>query len=99
MPVSHRELIKRFPIEAHPVTGALWSDRRALLQDQRVLDVSIEPKSVRLKVRAVWTDRRRIHTLIWKQPRWIPWLITAQIVLIMPLYLWGMVSCGQLHLH
>jgi hypothetical protein len=54
---SNRELSKRFPIEAHPVTRAHRSDRHALLQDQGMLDVSIKAKPVRLQVRAIWTCR------------------------------------------
>jgi hypothetical protein len=49
------EFGKCVPIKAHPVTGAHRRDRHALLQDQRMLDVSIKPKSVRLQVKPIWT--------------------------------------------
>src|ERR1019366_8195482 len=61
LPTSEGERNKRFPIEAHPVTGTHRSDCHALLQDQRVLDVSIKPKSVRLQVRTIWAGGKQMN--------------------------------------
>jgi hypothetical protein len=58
---SNGQLNKRFPIEAHAVARARWRDCHALLQDQRVLDVSIKPKSVRLQVSAIWAGREQMN--------------------------------------
>jgi hypothetical protein len=55
------EPTKSVPIEAYAVTRAHRRDCHALLQDQRMLDVSIEPKSVRLQVRAIRAGREQVH--------------------------------------
>src|SRR5258708_8145239 len=52
---------KSVQIEAYPVTRTHRRDRHALLQDQRMFDVSIEPKSVRLQVRAIRTCCKQVH--------------------------------------
>ena len=72
MAVSHGELIKRFPIEAHPVTRTHWCDCHSSFQDQQVLDVSIKPKSARLQVRAIWAGgepmNRDVMSAVARQP-------------------------------
>jgi hypothetical protein len=55
------EPTKSVPIEAYAVTRAHRRDCHTLLQDQRMLDVSIELKSVRLQVRAIRAGREQVH--------------------------------------
>src|SRR5688572_28107125 len=44
-----RELRQSFPVEADSVAGPGWRQCHALVEDQRVFDIPIEPESVRLE--------------------------------------------------
>ena len=35
-------------------------DRHALFEDQRVLDIAVEPKAVRFEIEAIWADRQQV---------------------------------------
>src|SRR4029079_15874144 len=57
-----RDLRKTPPVKG----GAMARSRRrqchALFEHQRLLDVAVEPESVRLEIGAVWARREQVHS-------------------------------------
>src|SRR5215207_3067192 len=56
-----RELRQSFPVEADSVAGPGWRQCRALVEDERVLDIPIEPKSVRLEIGTIWAGCEKMY--------------------------------------
>jgi hypothetical protein len=54
------ELRQSFPVEGDAVAGPGGRQRHALVQRERVFDIVIEPKSVRLEIGTVWAGREKV---------------------------------------
>ena len=46
-----------FPIEVDAVAGPHRRQGHALLEDERMFDIAIEPETVRLEIGAIWAGR------------------------------------------
>src|SRR5207302_7016635 len=56
-----RELRQSLPVEADSVAGPGWRQCHALVEDERVLDIPIEPKSVRFEIGTIWAGREKVY--------------------------------------
>src|SRR5688572_9219968 len=54
------ELRQSFPVEGDAMAGPRGRQRHALVKYERVRDVTIEPKSVRLEIGTIWAGREKV---------------------------------------
>src|SRR5271154_5447680 len=61
LPASGRKLLQAGPVKTHAVAGTRRRMRQSVLKYERMLDVTIEPKAVRLQIGAIRTGREQVH--------------------------------------
>src|SRR6187551_3409260 len=58
---SLRQRRQSFPVEADAVAGPHRRQGHALLEDERMFDIAVEPETVRLEIGAIWAGREQVN--------------------------------------